>query len=193
MHAAKKELWPRNIRYSQLFVAVRMLELKYMYQFSKSALNDFSEFFQEVVPDDNLMPKDFYSMKKLVHGLGLPVEVIHYYFNNYMIYWGADSDKLNYKLCVHDRYKPNRQKSSKKKVNFSYKKIHYFSLTPRLQRLYASSATASKMRLHVEHEIENGKMLHPSDVLACKLFDHKYEDFTAEVHDVRLGLCSDGF
>ena len=49
------------------------------------------------------------------------------------------------------------------------------------------------MRWHAEHETEDGKMSHPSDVIAWKLFDHKHEDFAAEVRNVRIGLCSDGF
>ena len=173
--------------------AVRILDLKCTYQFSESAYNDFSEYFQEVLPDDNLMPKDFYSTKKLVQGLGLPVEVIHYCFNKCMLYWGANSDKLNCKFSGHDRYKPHRRESTKRKVHIPYNKMHYFPLTPRLQRLYASSATTSEMRWHTEHEMEDGKMSHSSDALAWKMFDHKHENFAAKVHNMRLGLCSNGF
>ena len=86
MHAAEKELWLGNIRHSQLSGAVRMLELKCTHKFSESVYNNFSEFLLEVFPDDNLKSKDFYSTKNLVQSLGLPMEVIHYYFNNCMIY-----------------------------------------------------------------------------------------------------------
>ena len=41
--------------------------------------------------------------------------------------------------------------------------------------------------------MEDGKMSHLSDALAWKMFDHKHEDFAVEVHNVRIGLCSDGF
>ena len=71
--------------------------------------------------------------------------------------------------------------------------MHYFSLTPRLQRLYASTATASQMQWHAEHETEDGQMSHPSDALAWKVFDQKHPDFASEVRNVRIGLCSDGF
>ena len=49
IHAAEKELWPRNIKHSQLSAAVRMLDLKCTHQFSEIAYNDFSEFLQEVL------------------------------------------------------------------------------------------------------------------------------------------------
>ena len=139
------------------------------------------------------MPKDFYSTKKLVQGLGLPMEVIHCYFNNCMLFWGEDSDKLNCKFCGYDRYKPRRQASAKRPVNVPYKKMHYFPITPRLQRLYASAAMASHMRWHAEHETEDGQMSHPSDALAWKVFDQKHPAFASEVRNVRIGLCSNGF
>ena len=132
MHAAENELWPGNSRHSQLSAAIRMLDLKCTHQISERAYNDYSEFLQEVLPVDNLKPKDFYSTKKLVQGLGLPVEVIHCCFNNCMLFWGEDSDKLNCKFCGYDRYKPHRQASSKRTIHVPYKKMHYFPLTPRL-------------------------------------------------------------
>ncbi|XP_050225605.1 uncharacterized protein LOC126675073 [Mercurialis annua] len=71
--------------------------------------------------------------------------------------------------------------------------MHYFPLTPRLQRLYASRATASEMRWHGEHEMEDDKMCHPSDSKAWKHFDQCHPQFALEIRNVRLGLCTDGF
>jgi hypothetical protein len=50
--------------------------------------------------------------------------------------------------------------------------MYYFPLTPRLQQLYASNATAKDMRWHAEHEIEEGGVMrHCSDSLAWKHFN----------------------
>ena len=54
-----------------------MLEIKCRHKFSQAWFDDMSEFLQELLPADNLMPHDFYSTKKLVKGLGLMVEFIH--------------------------------------------------------------------------------------------------------------------
>ncbi|XP_057995012.1 uncharacterized protein LOC131175302 [Hevea brasiliensis] len=71
--------------------------------------------------------------------------------------------------------------------------MYYFPLTPRLQRLYASKATAAKMRWHAEHNMEDDVMCHSSDSEAWKHFNRTHPMFAAEIRNVRLGLCTDGF
>ncbi|GJR88451.1 hypothetical protein Tco_0212462 [Tanacetum coccineum] len=60
------------------------------------------------------------------------------------------------------------------------KVLRYFSIIPRLQRLYKSSHTAKEMTWQ-----------HPVDGRAWKDFDTKYPDFAAEPRNVRLGLAAD--
>ena len=114
-----------------------------------------------------------------------------------MIYWGDDSDLNSCKKCGHARYKQkvrgSRNRLYIRKLKVPYKKMHYFPITPRLQRLYASTATANEMRWHSEHHMEDGKMCHPSDAPAWKHFDGCFPEFSSEVRNVRLGLFADGF
>ncbi|KAL0413637.1 UNVERIFIED_CONTAM: hypothetical protein Sradi_1565400 [Sesamum radiatum] len=49
------------------------------------------------------------------------------------------------------------------------------------------------MTWHATHETEEGLMCHPSDAEAWKHFGQMYPDFAEEPHNVRLGLCADGF
>ncbi|XP_055961834.1 uncharacterized protein LOC126681490 [Mercurialis annua] len=140
------------------------------------------------------MPNFFVNIKKLVKGLGLPVEVIDCCFHNCMIYWGADEDLTHCKVCTFPRWKPvTKSNSAKRRANVPYKKMFYFPLTPRLQRLYASKATAKHMTWHAEHEMEDEKMCHPSDSPAWKRFSELHTDFADETRNIRLGLCTDGF
>ena len=71
--------------------------------------------------------------------------------------------------------------------------MYYFPLTPRLQQLYASEATAAHMRWHDEHIQEYGTMRHPSYSKAWKHFFRVHPSFASESRNVRLGLCTDGF
>ncbi|GJX96869.1 hypothetical protein Tco_0352667, partial [Tanacetum coccineum] len=74
------------------------------------------------------------------------------------------------------------------------KVLHYFLITPRLQRLYKSSHTAKEMTWHATGKCtEPGKMQHPVDGRAWKNFDIKYPYFAKEPRNVRLGLAVDGF
>ena len=193
MHAVEQEVWTGNNMHSPLSASVRLMDMKCRYQFPEGLYNEFSQFMQEMIPKPNLMPHDYYNAKKLVRGLGLPVDVIHCCNNNCMLFWKEDNDLDRCKFCGHMRYKAIRRGSAKRKVDVPYKKMHYFPITPRLQRLYASNATAGHMRWHAEHMQEDGKMCHPSDSPAWKHLDSTFPEFANEVRNVRIGLCSDGF
>ncbi|XP_023773127.1 uncharacterized protein LOC111921775 [Lactuca sativa] len=138
------------------------------------------------------MVGSLYENKKLIQALGLHVEMIDCCKYRCMIYWRRDKDLYRCKFCNADRYK--RSKNLARCSRISFKKMHYFPLTPRLKRLYASQATATSMRWHSEnHAHDVGVMCHPSDSEAWKHFDKSHPSFAAEVCNVRLGLSTDGF
>ncbi|KAL0360852.1 UNVERIFIED_CONTAM: hypothetical protein Sradi_3769700 [Sesamum radiatum] len=131
-------------------------------------------------------------MKKLIRDLGLPIEKIHACKNGCMLYW-KDNIELEYcKFCGDPRYKPTRDRNPQRKKS-PYDLLRYLPLIPRLQRLYASPATAKHMTWHACHQIEEGSMCHPSDVEAWRHFDKSYPDFAVEPRNVRLALCTDLF
>ena len=170
-----------------------MLKLKCRYQMAEAEYDEWSSFIQKMIPKPNSMPQNFYRTKKFVRGLGLPVEVIDCCENLCMIYWGKDSELISCKICNKERYKPVREGPSKRSRQIPYKKMYYFPITPRLQRLYASKATAGNIHWHLEHVQEEGQMCHPSDSPAWKHFDSEFPEFANEVRNVRLKLCANGF
>ena len=98
--------------------------------------------------------------------------------------WGCDTNYPRYK---------RHHGSNRKKTNVPHKKMYYFRLTPRLQRLYASEATANEMRWHKEHNTEEDVVRHCSNSPAWKHFDKIHPSFAVESRNVRLGLCTNGF
>ncbi|KAL0290495.1 UNVERIFIED_CONTAM: hypothetical protein Sangu_2571300 [Sesamum angustifolium] len=108
----------------------------------------------------------------MIRDLGLPVEKIHACRNGCMLYWKDDIDMEYCKFCGDPRYLP---------------------LTPRLQRLYASPATAEHMTWHASHVTEEDSIVHPSDAEAWRHFDRTHPNFALEPRNIRLGLCIDGF
>ena len=71
------------------------------------------------------------------------------------------------------------------------KAMIYIPLAPRLQRLYATTHIAGKMRWHAENPRPSGIMAHPSDDENWKHFDKMHPEFARETRNVRLGLCKD--
>jgi len=45
----------------------------------------------------------------------------------------------------------------------AYRKLRYFSITPRLQRLFMSPKTVEHMTWHQSHDVMDGVMVNPSD------------------------------
>jgi hypothetical protein len=60
----------------------------------------------------------------------------------YMFYYLENVELTECMTCGHSRYKP---RTGRGKNLVAYKKLRYFSITPRLQRLFMSSRTAEHM------------------------------------------------
>ena len=80
---------------------------------------------------------------------------------------------------------PNRKKTL-------YAILRYLSITPRLEKLNASKATAERITWHANNQTEEGSMCHSSDVDVWWQFDWAHPHFGVEPRNVRLVLCTDG-
>ena len=60
---------------------------------------------KEALPQRNTLLENFYDTKKMVEGLGLPMEKIDWCEHGCIIYWGVDSALSCCKLCGHPRTK----------------------------------------------------------------------------------------
>jgi len=107
-----------------------------------------------------------------------------------MIYYLENAELTECMTCGHSRYKP-RIGMGKNLV--AYKKLRYFPITPRLQRLFMSPKTAKHMTWHQSYNTVDGVMVHPSNGEAWKHFNSVHPYFSVESRNVRLGLCTDGF
>ncbi|XP_050217634.1 uncharacterized protein LOC126668486 [Mercurialis annua] len=188
MRAAEEDIWPGNSRHSPFSASAKVMEIKCRHKGSVALVDDVCGLIQELLSEDNKMPTNFAKIKKLVKGLGLPVEVIDCCFYNCMIYWGEDADLTHCKVCNYARWKPvTHGKSAKRKANVPYSKMFYFPITPRLKRLYASKATARHMTWHADHEMDGDKMCHPSDSPAWKRFSELHSEFADEGRNIPRG------
>ncbi|KAL4590590.1 hypothetical protein LXL04_003524 [Taraxacum kok-saghyz] len=192
LNAADRELWSGCEKVTQLSVVARLLNIKSEYRIPEDCFNSICQLMKDGLPEDNTMVGSLYESKKLIQALGLPVELIDCCRFGCMIYWRGDKDLGQCKFCETPRYQTSKNSSKCSRVPWA--RMHYFPLTPRLKRLYASQATAASMRWHAEnHGHGDGVMCHPSDAEAWKHFDSVHPSFVAERRNVRLGLCTDGF
>ena len=71
--------------------------------------------------------------------------------------------------------------------NIPHKVLRYFSLTPRLRRLYMSGQRAKDMRWYIDKRVDDGIMRHSTDSEEWKEFDLQHHNFALESRNVRLG------
>ncbi|KAL3635525.1 hypothetical protein CASFOL_020072 [Castilleja foliolosa] len=138
LDAGKKPLYPGCEKHTLLSFVSRLMNIKAENNISQKCYNQLSELIKGILPAGNLVPANFYESKKLLRGIGLPVEKIDCCKNNCMIFWGSelDSSLTECKICNEPRYKPIDQGNKKRrKTLVAHKKMYYFPLTPRLQRL----------------------------------------------------------
>jgi hypothetical protein len=98
--------------------------------------------------------------------------------------------------CGKSRWKENFTKeegSSKSLKRKPVKVLRWFPMILRLQKLFMSHHTLSRMKWHTQGRTKDGVLRHPTDGEAGKAFDECYPNFTSNQRNVRLGLASDGF
>lgn len=189
LSAADQDLYPGCKTHSQLSFNARLMNIKTENRLSERGFNQITQLCSEICPPGNLVPKRFYDSKKLMKGMGLPVERIDCCRQGCMLYWGEDSELDHCKVCSAPRYKLRSEKSK-----IAVKTMFYFPLIPRLQRLYQSNASAKDMTWHANSSDDDlDVMCHPADPLAWKHFNRAFPDFASEIRNVRLGLSTDGF
>lgn len=131
LKASEREVWegiPSG--HAQLSAVARLLNIKAEHHFSERCYDEICQLISELLPTDNRMTDSFYNTKKLVKGLGLPVEKIDCCFNNCMIFWKDDIELTECKMCGHPRYKSHNRGPRKNKKKYILENYVLFSFNP---------------------------------------------------------------
>nr|GEW04599.1 hypothetical protein [Tanacetum cinerariifolium] len=191
--SANEELYPGCDYVARLDFMVKFTYFKVKGKLTDSIFNEMLEFFQNVFPiaKGYKLPPSYCVIKKIFKTIGLGYESIHACVNDCFLFRGdANKDVHFCPVCNTSRWKD----SNKPRKKVPKKVLRYFSIIPRLIRLYKSSHIAKKITWHAAGKCTKpDKMQHPVDGRAWKEFDTKYPDFAAEPKNVRLGLAADGF
>nr|XP_009598167.1 uncharacterized protein LOC104094019 [Nicotiana tomentosiformis] len=162
LKASEEPLFDGCVNHSTLSAVCRLLNIKSEFNMSDNCYNQILLFLKELLPEDAKLPNDYYRTKQMVAKLGLGYEKIDVCKTGCILYYKSNKDKVNCPKCGQPRYKPKRGGNGRQK-DVAYKVLRYFSITPRLQRLYMSTKTAENMIWHWKSRREPGVMSHPSD------------------------------
>ncbi|KAL0284146.1 UNVERIFIED_CONTAM: hypothetical protein Sangu_2475300 [Sesamum angustifolium] len=150
---------------SQLGAVARLVNIKVEHNMSERRYDQVSQCASDLLTRDHTLPSNYYNTKKMI---GIWVYRSKRFMRVGMVamlYWKDDIDMEYCKFCGEPRYKPTRDQNPRHKKS-PYVVLRYLPLTPRLQRLYASPATAEHKTWHASHVTEEDSMCHPSDAEA---------------------------
>jgi len=164
-------LWDGCTNHSKLSTVAQVFTIKSDYGLSEAGYDKIIEWARSILPEGNRLKENFYAAKSMIKPLGLGYQKIDMCPNFCMLYYLENIEMTECMTCGHSHYKP---RTGREKTLVAYKKLRYFSITSRLQRLFMSQ-------------------VHPSDGEAWKHFNSVHPHFSAESRNVRLGLCTDGF
>lgn len=76
LEVADKQLWSGCEKLTQLSAMARLLNIKTEYRLPEQCFDAFCQLIKDGLPENNNMVDSFYHTKKLMQGLGLPVQKI---------------------------------------------------------------------------------------------------------------------
>jgi len=148
------------------------------------------EWARSILLEGNRLRENFYIAKSLMKPLSLGCQKIDMCPNFCMLHYIENAELTECMTYGHSRYKPI---AGRGKTLMAYKKLKYFPIIPRLQRLFMSPRIAEHMIWHQSHDAVDGVMVHPSNSEAWKHFNSVHPHFSVESRNMHLGLCTDGF
>jgi hypothetical protein len=183
-------LWDGCTNHSKLSVVAQVFTIKSDHGLSEVGYDKIIEWARSILPEGNRLKEKFYAAKSMMKPLGLGYQKIDMCPNFCMLYYLENAELTECMTYGHSHYKP---RTCREKTLVAYKKLRYFPITPRLQRLLMSPRTVEHMTWHQSHHAVDGVMVHPSDGEAWKHFNSLHPHFLAQSRNVRLGLCTNGF
>ncbi|KAL0387660.1 UNVERIFIED_CONTAM: hypothetical protein Sradi_2647800 [Sesamum radiatum] len=129
VNAADQPVYSGSENHSQLSTVARLVNIKFEYNLPQSCYDEISQLIGELLPRYHTLPKDYYSTKKLIRELGLPVDKIDACKAGCMLFWKDDKHLEFCKFCGHARYKPVKGQKPRRKRS-AYATLRYLPITP---------------------------------------------------------------
>jgi hypothetical protein len=175
-------------RCSKLSTTLILLNICTTHGCSNKFLDELLSLLHKFIPHvDNCLPPTMYHAKSLTRKLGMDCNIIHACKMGCILYRGVYGDLQE---C------PKNGSLKYKQVGCTQvptKKLHHFSIIPRLIRFYRSPAISKLLVWHHENKSTDGPVRHVADSKAWMHIDNNWPDFAADLKNIRFGLATVGF
>ncbi|GKV00614.1 hypothetical protein SLEP1_g13280 [Rubroshorea leprosula] len=181
LHATEVHISAKGQNITVLSWVAKMLNTKTLYNMSAANWEMTLSLSRKLLSpeDQEKIPKDFYSAKKMINVLGLGYKKIDVCVNDYFLYYDEQSKNLT--ACEPRNMAVVRQKDVPRKS------LWYLPIILRLQQLYMSKKMTEHMTWHLKCREDANEVIHLAGTEAWKHFDETYTTFAKEPRNVRLG------
>ena len=167
----EKPLYEGCEKYSNLAFIVKLMHIKCINCWSNNSFNMLLELLKDAFPMCETLPTLYYGAKKIVGGLGLHYGKIDACENDCMLYYKENSKANQCSICHLSMWKTNNKDGKRNGKKVPWKVLRYFSLKPRLQRLFMSTKTTSDIRWLHDERLNDRVLRHLANAKAWKSFD----------------------
>ncbi|XP_026431040.1 uncharacterized protein LOC113328166 isoform X2 [Papaver somniferum] len=163
------------------------------YQCSDVFMTELLGYMKTLLPSGNTLPSTCSKSKHMIKPFQLPVQIIHACINDCILYRKdyANDDKCP--KCGESIWQKPPEGSSPTAKKVPVKRLRYFPVTERLQRMYGTAWIVELMTWYAKVQESATQMIHLMDSAQWKEIDNKWPEFASEKRNVRLGLATDGF
>jgi len=126
-------LWDGCTNHSKLSVIAQVFTIKLDCGLSEVGYDRIIKWARSILPEENRLKENFYAAKFMMKPLGLEYQKIDMCPNFCMLYYLENAELTECMTCGHSRYKPRIGMGN---TLVAYKKLRYFPITPRSQRLF---------------------------------------------------------
>ncbi|XP_042400964.1 uncharacterized protein LOC121990995 [Zingiber officinale] len=189
---AETPLLPSCTTYTKLSAIVTLYNYKSTNGHTDNSFNELLKILGDMLPEKNTLPKDVYSMRKLLKPFDLGYEKIHACPNDCCLFRKELKDLDSCPKCGSSRWKVDKV-TTKVCKGVPEKVLRYFPVIPRLKRMFKSEQKAEDLIWHSNHKSHDHMMRHLVDSIAWDTINHKWPAFASDPRNLRLGLATDGF
>lgn len=191
LREAETPLYSDCIKYTKVSAIMGLYRFKVKSGVSENYFDQLLGLIQDMLPEDNVLPKSLAAIKKFLKIFGFGYENIHACKNDCILY-RKEFEKLDScPRCKVSRWEKDKH-SNEIKVGIPAKVLRYFPIKDRFRRMFRSKKMAEDLRWHYTNGTDDGTMRHPVDSISWAQVNDNWPDFAAEPRNLRLGISTDG-
>jgi len=173
---------------TKLVAVLIMMNMCIVHNYSNKFVNElFSLLRNFLLPIDNILSTNMYSVKTLTQHIGIKYKQIYACNVGCVLYKGPYANSTHCPKCGRARLKQVGHTQVLDKI------LCHFPIIPRLKWMYQSLSMVELLQWHEKNKSTNGLVLHVVNSKTWTHIEEAWLDFASDPQNLRLALSTNGF